>query len=583
MKKRIFLFILLLLTIDVKAQTYEEKYNLNFRVGQVFHGWINNINNSKIYHKADTTDTRKPIRFLQKELWGFREKMDMNLYSSRMLLLPALSNPSLKVSISYKCKNLETARLFVYSLNKQMEVIKTDSICLKNAADFRTDGMEIGTKDLYFLSFRLQAVGTDSTYTTRVASCGPEGCTEQENPSKIAKVRNTIPHEISIFRIELKDGDKMINALEFEDIPSPNFSKAQLVTLSPDYSLTQKQLSLMSGKITALGEAVHGSEKIRQATSEYIKSAILRNHTTLILWERPLLMSLFFNRYVQGSDLISPEKLQQVGDSTSVRVENIELAKWIREYNKTATEKVSFLGNDAQYEANELATYLKDYLQIINQEARSVVLDSMISAIQMVETEGIKDMARKVLCIIQENRAQLTDILGNDIEIISFYINNLLEAPISTKNSYYERDEQMFKNTVFLTALFCRGNQRAVISCHLGHANYQTVYSPLYKSFGHYMKDYFKDDYVCVAQTVCEDSAKVINGRSFEPKELSAPARNSIEETFMKFGVNYGYVDAKNLDEIIKIRIQGAHHLPASETDCYIHPKSQIQGILLID
>lgn len=583
MKKRIFLFILLLLTIDVKAQTYEEKYNLNFRVGQVFHGWINNINNSKLYHKADTTDARKPIRFLQKELWGFREKMDMNLYSSRMLLLPALSNPSLKVSISYKCKNLETARLFVYSLNKQMEVIKTDSICLKNAADFRTDGMEIGTKDLYFLSFRLQAVGTDSTYTTRVASCGPEGCTEQENPSKIAKVRNTIPHEISIFRIELKDGDKMINALEFEDIPSPNFSKAQLVTLSPDYSLTQKQLSLMSGKITALGEAVHGSEKIRQATSEYIKSAILRNHTTLILWERPLLMSLFFNRYVQGSDLISPEKLQQVGDSTSVRVENIELAKWIREYNKTATEKVSFLGNDAQYEANELATYLKDYLQIINQEARSVVLDSMISAIQMVETEGIKDMARKVLCIIQENRAQLTDILGNDIEIISFYINNLLEAPISTKNSYYERDEQMFKNTVFLTDLFCRGNQRAVISCHLGHANYQTVYSPLYKSFGHYMKDYFKDDYVCVAQTVCEDSAKVINGRSFEPKELSAPARNSIEEAFMKFGVHYGYIDAKNLNEIIKIRIQGSSYLPASETDCYIHPKSQFQGLLLID
>ena len=79
----------------------------------------------------------------------------------------------------------------------------------------------------------------------------------------------------------------------------------------------------------------------------------------------------------------------------------------------------------------------------------------------------------------------------------------------------------MFKNTVFLTDLFCRGNQRAVISCPLGHANYQTVYSPLYKSFGHYMKDYFKDDYVCVAQTVCEDSARssmagVLSQRSYQ-------------------------------------------------------------------
>ena len=74
MKKRIFLFILLLLTIDVKAQTYEEKYNLNFRVGQVFHGWINYINNSKLYHKADTTDARKPIRFCRKNCGDFGRK-----------------------------------------------------------------------------------------------------------------------------------------------------------------------------------------------------------------------------------------------------------------------------------------------------------------------------------------------------------------------------------------------------------------------------------------------------------------------------------------------------------------------------
>lgn len=135
---------------NIYGQTYEETYNLNFKiVDNVFRGWLPDVNNSYLSYVTDTTDLSGPIRFFQKERWGFREKMNLNTYSS-VILLPPLSDDILKVKISYKSKNLKTGRLFVYSLNQKMDIFKTDSILLQNNDKFEEDFVEINTKDLRF-------------------------------------------------------------------------------------------------------------------------------------------------------------------------------------------------------------------------------------------------------------------------------------------------------------------------------------------------------------------------------------------------------------------------------------------------
>lgn len=135
---------------NIYGQTYEETYNLNSKiVDNVFRGWIADVNDSYISYETDTTDLGGSIRFFQKERWGFREKMNLNTYSS-VILLPSLSDDILKVKISYKSKNLKTGRLFVYSLNQEMDIFKTDSILLQNNDKFEEDFVEINTKDLCF-------------------------------------------------------------------------------------------------------------------------------------------------------------------------------------------------------------------------------------------------------------------------------------------------------------------------------------------------------------------------------------------------------------------------------------------------
>jgi len=90
---------------NIYGQTYEETYNLNFKiVDNVFRGWIADVNDSYISYETDTTDLCGSIRFFQKERWGFREKMNLNTYSS-VILLPSLSSDILKVEISYNFKS----------------------------------------------------------------------------------------------------------------------------------------------------------------------------------------------------------------------------------------------------------------------------------------------------------------------------------------------------------------------------------------------------------------------------------------------------------------------------------------------
>lgn len=551
----------------IYGQTYEETYNLNFKiVDNVFHGWYPDINDSYISYVTDTTDLGGSIKFFQKERWGFREKMNLNMCSS-VILLPSLSGDILKVEISYKSKNLKTGRLFVYSLNQKMDIFKTDSILLQNNDKFEEDFVEINTKDMRFLFFKLQAVGKDSTYT-----------------NKISSVKTTIPHEISINRIELQNGNMNINTLPFQDIKASTLDKSKVLTLSSDTLLTEKQLSHISKRITALGETVHGSGKIGWASTEFIKSSVLNNQTNLILFEHPILMMLFFNKYIQGSNSIDEDKLKAltkiiIGEAEPI----IELTKWLREYNKTAVEKVNYLGIDAQYEKNELYLFLKDYLQTLNKEARSSAVDSMVSVLQIRDVEKIKDMAETTLHIIKNNEKELSSALGKDLAIITFYLKSLIEAVIKNENSYYERDYRMFKNASFFIDNLCKPNQTIVVGCHLGHANYMNIINiPYHKSFGHYMKKTYKDEYACIAQTVYQDTVKAFFGQELERRELLLPSQTSLEAVFSKSGIKYGYIDAKELDDIVKIRTQGAGHNRSINED-YIKPKDQIQGVLFIN
>ncbi|MDO5572248.1 MAG: hypothetical protein Q4F97_12420 [Bacteroidales bacterium] len=143
----------------------------------------------------------------------------------------------------------------------------------------------------------------------------------------------------------------------------------------------------------------------------------------------------------------------------------------------------------------------------------------------------------------------------------------------------------MFKNATFFIDNFCNPNQTVVVKCHIGHTNYKNIINiPYHKSFGYYMKKNYGDDYKCIVQTVYQDSVQALFVRGLELRELPIPSEKRLETIFKNSGIKYGYIDSKELDDIVKIQLQGMYHnYNVFENGDYINPKLQTDGFLFIN
>lgn len=556
--------------MPVDAQTYEEEYNLGFQVvNKTLLGWIFDANNSQIRYETDTTNSTRSIKFSQTEIWGFREKLNMVVYSSRRILLPPEIGSSWKVVVSHKNQNLKDARVIAYFLNMQEKIIKTDTIILNDASDFTADSIQLNVSDARFLFLSIKALGKDSTYT--------------EYP--IMPVNKTVAQALWIQHIRLYADNVAVNTFPVYDEPAFQVDSSKCFIPTPAPQLTDSiQFPFPNARIVALGETVHGSRKLNQVSCNLIKQGIEKNQVSLILFENPLLQMLYVNRYVQGSNLFSPEMLELIFDTSLFESEPfLELVRWIREYNQSSVQKVQFLGLETRFELNGLNLFLKGYLQTINRVAHSNTLEMMIPFLEKSGFEKSKENAKKILSILENRQDELTAILGDDLPIISFYLRYSLSIDSLPINRYYERDKEMAEVASFLIDSIGKPNKKTLINCHLMHANYLATNIPFHKSLGFYLKARYNNDYNCIAQMVYQDTVLVSGKTQLERNQLPLPSANSLEGTCNRLGYKYCFLPTDNSDEIVKIRIQGSALLPPHEMEGFINLKSRISGVLFVN
>lgn len=547
------------------AQTYAEKYNLDFKIrNNYFGGWFQDVNNSKLKLSHDSTY----FRFSQTELWGFREKMRLETHSYQSILLPDRVNRTANINIVYKYKNLKDVKLFIYLLDKQEKITHLDSLVM-----IPTDTMfhvlkKLKLDNTRFLSFRLMAYGKDSTYTNIVAP-----------------VTQTIPQELCVKELQITIDDKLLNTAPFVDITPLHINSDSCIRLAFDsLCLYDKIPVLSSKKIIALGENTHGSPKIDRSVYEVIKYQIINNQCRLVLLESPLLRTLFFNRYVQGDDAISTEKLAELIKGDTGEVDSmIELVKWMRKYNKTAREKIKLLGMDIMFESNEFARYANDYFETINKKAHSDILDSMIRLWNNPVIFEPRDRAKLIMDILAKEQDSLISIFGKEeLEIFNFYLKGMLEFDFKLKNSYFLRDRNMFKAASFLIDSMPSSDSSVVIYGHWGHLNYTLNTLPIYRSTGSYMKERYNESYSCIGLSVYQDDIRVYNRKNkLTYNKLQLPPPNSLEHILNNVGYEYTYMSTSSLKDCSRFRIIGAIY-ENQQFETIISPGIQMDGILFI-
>lgn len=553
------------------GQTYESFYGLGFQIkDERLNCWTYPSPESNLINTViDTGYVSKPLKFMNATAWSIRMKLKMDMVTGFPILLPRLRGRNLKVKVFYRGQNIKDAKLLVYALNRDLSVVRTDSVALRESEVFRADSVIIRARGVKALSLRILAEGSDSTYE--------RGC---------GLIEETVPQQLSLAAIKLSCGKKDINAMEFKDIEIPKIKREWCADLSEDSLLTADRLAPMAGRITALGESVHGSSKINRATCDFIKSGILNGNVSMVILENSMMLMLFFNRYVQGYDDVSIDQLKEFMQYGVSDIDVLmDLTEWIREHNRKAENKVRFYGNDyfVSVGRNELWAYLRNYLLTVNASSHLTATDSILFHLANKEYYHLmKTEASKIIPIMDRNETELRAILGDDFPIIRFYLDNLRNddnQPDSFHLGYdfLLRDRKMFEHSSFLIDSICPHDQNVVVSCHLGHAEYLSSNIPYHKPFGWYMKERYDDDYVCLAQTVLKDEARA---GSTGTVTLGTPSMNSLEYTLSQQGMDYLFISSDHLGRIVKKRNKGSQR---GQQEDYACPRSQFDGILHIN
>jgi|GEM_PF-5711157 len=308
---------------------------------------------------------------------------------------------------------------------------------------------------------------------------------------------------------------------------------------SSETSFRSALAPLNSKKIIGIGESVHGSHEMWAWRNRIIKHLVQNQNCKLIILETGNDFVSYMNNFIQNKideKDFSLLKIPAFSSYYAQTEEIMELLRWLKEYNLSASGKVTIAGMDIQ--GNNYIGELKSILEKYN----SPIFKALY---QRANSDNLQKM-------IAENRNEITRVSSAEVysrlKKLSIRIGQHKNMQNSSPNIEL-RDYCMFEIAKELIAKHTTGSEKTVVCAHLGHLNKQS-FSPSFAiptiSLGNQLSDYYKDSYYVIAGLAgC--------GRYYAPNnhfELLLPPDNSIEKFCMNSGKDVSFI---GVDQISKL------------------------------
>lgn len=256
-------------------------------------------------------------------------------------------------------------------------------------------------------------------------------------------------------------------------------------------------------KVIALGEASHGNKEFQELKLEIFKNLVENNKVRAFALEADFSEGILIDKYIKN-----PESKDNPLDYLSFVIyktdEMRNLIEWMKEYNKTHDEKLSFYGFDMQ-NPEKLIPTIKDYVEKNN-------IDFDLSSLKVLETYPIKIEDPKVKDLI-ENIKVLKDRIKEESEediIFKKALDNALDGfsyySLDNVDQYKKRDELMAKNVEWISKFEENKGSKLMIAAHNGHIGKK---SNIYKIMGEYLNETFKDDYFAIGTDFYKTSVNI--------------------------------------------------------------------------
>ena len=528
-----------------------------------YHEIINNVQSWRsldytshmISYMIDSSDYRHPIQFLQITEWGFRGKFRMHLGLLSNLLLPyQQENPeNANITLNYKSENLKSIKLVTTLFDEAENKIRSDTLFAPDIEIWNTCSADISLQGCRFFNLELIAEGIDSTYLDKI----------------IAPIDSTCTQNLWIddIRIEI-DGIDVSRYTVSEILEPCRINPEFIISLENEDSFA-KIPELKEKRIFAMGESLHGSEAFGELFFQTVKYQVLHNQCKLILLELDMTMALPLNSFIQGNENFNVDSV--LYDIRYTSFSSLQLKKmllFLKEFNKSTEKKVHLAGIDTRI--NDLIMFprveISEYLYMLNKNHNYRKIDTVCYELLIKNHYGTKGKDIDIymnkgaeIKMIEKNFLSKKMLGDTELAIFSYCCHNhikifsdiayidLTSDSKLRKQLEINRELWMFDNTKHLIDLICGNDKdsKVLIYAHTGHVSLKEGGS-VPRTFGHYMKDYYKDQYSNICLVTNEGRFRTVHQRVLDIMPLHQD-KNSIEGALSGFEDNCMYVPVKSI------------------------------------
>lgn len=450
-------------------QTYTNRYDLHF---MNYHDTVSIQNWRFSEVSLSSCVIMTPIRngehyfhFLHPKGYPFAEKLRVGC--EQRILLPVQNEKNGSVSLESKGINIECCELVIRGIDRLENILYADTLRFKSEPLPRKVSCEFPLNNVVLLDI----------------SIGAEGFKGEEASFYLLGVDITLG-EFSIDMFPLKEYNQRVRLPKDKVIPLNSMEDLEKIK------------ALKEKRIIGLGESVHGSRNISNLFLKLCQHQVLQNRCRLIIYEIPLELSLFCNKYIRDNSF-EFEEMHSLGP------EFVSLLKWLREYNmhKEDRDKVYILGMDYIYnreKQNSTAATLFDYLVSFNKTVQSQEIDTLLVSL-------LEESWEKSISFMDKRKVTLEKLLSPvDYQCITHILKLSHSTGSDSNRRIVIRDSIMFENVKYLMSQFCPSNATAIISGHSEHLNLLSCYpvTTLGVSLGAMMRHHYKDDYYSITTLI---------------------------------------------------------------------------------
>lgn len=515
-------------------QDAKDYYNLSFSEQRIWDGgfrWyeqqVSDTTTSLFFWGKDSVLPGKKLFRLTEARLPNKQRIPLRSIFSQKIALYSGNYGTANIAIRNKGFNLKSAWLKIYSLGKQEQYLRTDSIDIRGG-NWHIYSLQVLLPNVHYLRLSIVVAGEDSD-------------SQSGAHMWIDKLAITIDGK------NLED----INYSQRTGLLILDEAKIKRLSFSEDNSLLTIPQLQSNIRILGIGETMHGCLTFGKIKNQIIKTLVKHKNCKLVMLELPSIIVLKWDLYIQNYPIdFSDIEEDLVGVLTPIE-EIKELLNNLREYNRTVEKKVRIVGIDRSPKIYTSLIY--DYFyEMYRQKPNKLIRKFMLNYESIHEVE-------KLLYT-----PEAASVLGN-FEHKWFgeqYGVNFLENKIPHVRQYgvlNSRDYIMslhVQNAIRVAEL--KENETAVILAHWVHVNKWDIENQPNRSLGYYLSKAYGTGYYAIGLLGGKGTFNTSRrGRLKSNYPLPNAEPGSIEAGALKTGEPYFYCPGESLPETpVRLRLQ---------------------------